>query len=603
MRQVCIGSAILAGVLAWTAVPAGCVAALGALGAPPRSGVAPTPPAHPAEAVPASSSAAPAAEGQGSGGAPPAAGAPAGGTPAAGAGPSPATALWIVPGVVPGVASGGTLGGQSGPGQAGVPVREARLMVAAAADELDALVSAARGEAPRGGPGGQAAFWSAAGALQRALADLDGALAAGDPAFFSILGEAQRSLVAVQVACRRAGTWREGRRAAETGASGSAAGEATARRMTALVAAVGRLAGASSREAAPAAQQGGGLSAAQALQLQGMARAARRWRAALPALAAAARQEGDAALQSELARLDALLRQVAAEQSLTLAAYLAAVSASNQALALWSANAAYLDPGEQQASQQADAAASDLTTAADTGFVFGADLSGGTAWAYAEGPPAGDAAAPPGDAGTAGGGGPGDGGGGPGDADGRSGDAGGPSGDMDVRPGVAGGSPGDAGGGPGVAGGRPGDAGGGPGDAGGRPGDAGGDEWTGLPGEVSAAAAGAGAAGAEAVPGAPGAASSSGPPGWVVIHGGPDATWQPESSPPAEAPPRFALQLGDAQDEALSPGEWATGADDDAGSDASLPIDWKEICRPWQPDAGRSICPGPAPPGPGDVEP
>jgi hypothetical protein len=81
----------------------------------------------------------------------------------------------------------------------------------------------------------------------------------------------------------------------------------------------------------------------------------------------------------------------------------------------------------------------------------------------------------------------------------------------------------------------------------------------------------------------------------VVIHGGPDAGWQPESSPPADASPRFALQLGDAQDEALSPGEWATGAGEDAGSDASAPFDWEEICRPWQPDPGRSICPGPAP--------
>src|ERR1700688_3986410 len=81
MRSACIGSAILAGVLAWTAVPAGCVAALGALGAPPRSGVAPAPPAHPAEAAPA-------AEAQGSGGAPA----------AAGAGSSPAVVLWLVPG-------------------------------------------------------------------------------------------------------------------------------------------------------------------------------------------------------------------------------------------------------------------------------------------------------------------------------------------------------------------------------------------------------------------------------------------------------------------------------------------------------------------------
>jgi hypothetical protein len=520
MRPAYIGSAILAGVLAWTAMPAA-----GSL--------------------------------------------------------SPASALWLAPGGTPVGAPGGTPGDLSAPGQAGVPVREARLMVAAAADELDALVAAARGEAPQGGPGGQPAFWSAAGALQRALADLDGALAAGDPAFLSILGEAQRSLVAVQVALRRAGTWRE-RRAAETGASGSAAGEESARRMTALAAAVGRLAGAYGREAVPAAPRGGGLSAAQALQLQSMARAARSWRAALPALAAAARQQGDAALQSELAKLDAFLRQVAAEQSLTLAAYLAAVSASNQALALWAANAAYLDPGEQQASQQADAAASDLTTAADTGFVFSADLSGGTAWTYAEGPPGGDAAAVPGDGWAAGGGGPadwgggpGDGGGGPGDADGRSGDAGGPSGAMDV----------------------------GPGDAGGRSGEPSGDEWAGLPGEASAVAAGAAAAGAEAVPGAPGAASSAGASEWVVIHGGPDAGWQPEPSPSAAASPRFALQLGDAQDEALSPGESATGDDDDAGSDDSAPLDWEEICRPWQPGPGRSVCPGPAPPRPGGIEP
>jgi hypothetical protein len=545
-----MGSVILAAVLAGAAMPAGCLAALGES---PRGGVAPAPPAHLVEAAPASCAAAP---------------------------------------------------GQA----ADVPVREARLMVAAAADELDALVSAARGAAPRGGPGGQAAFWSAAGALQRALADLDGALAAGDPASFLILGEAQRSLVAVQVALRRAGTWRE-RRAAETGTSGSAAGDETARRMTALAGTVGRLARALGREAVPAARPGDGLSAAQALQLQNMARAARAWRAALPALTAAARQQGDAALQSELAKLDALLRQVAAEQSLTFAAYLAAVSASNQALALWSANAAYLDPDEQQASQQGDAAAADLTTAADTGFVFSADLSGGTAWTYAEGPPGGDAAAVPGDGWPAGGGGPGDagaagapgeGGGGPGDgpgelgaADSRFADVGAPSGDMDVRPG----------------------------DLGGRSGEPGGDEWTGLPGEASAATAGAaatgaagaeatgaagaeatGAAGAEAAPGAPGAAAASGGSGWVVIHGGPDAGWEPDSSPPAAAAPRFALQLGDAQDEALAPEEWVTGAGDDDGSDASAPLDWEEICRPWQP-AGRSVCPGPGPQLPGDVEP
>src|SRR5260370_15561071 len=134
----------------------------------------------------------------------------------------------------------------------------------------------------------------------------------------------------------------------------------------------------------------GGLGAAQARQLQAMARAARTWRAGLPALTAAARQQGDAALQIELAKLDALLQQVASAQSLTLAAYLAAVSASHQALALWAANAGSLDPAEQEAWQQADTGAAELTTAADTGFVFSADLSGRGAQTYAQGPPAGD---------------------------------------------------------------------------------------------------------------------------------------------------------------------------------------------------------------------
>jgi len=507
-----------------------------------------------------------------------------GALPAAGSGPSPATEIWLVPGGT----SGGTSGGRPAPGQARVPVREARLMAAAAADELDALVAAARGEAPRGGPGAQPAFWSAAGALQRALADLDGALAAGDPACFSILGEARRSLVAVQVACRRARTGRDGVRSAAAGPSSSAAAAETARRMTALTAAVGRLAGAFGRDAVPAGRRGGGLSAARARQLQGMAQAARSWQAALAGLAAAARQQGDAALQGELARLDALLRQVAAEQGLTLAAYLAAVSASNQALALWSANAAYFDPAEQEASQQADAAASDLSTAADTGFVFGADLSGGTAWTYAEGPPAGDAAAASGDAVAAGGGGPVEGGGGPGNGGGGPGDGGGPG---------EGGGPGDWGGGPGEASGPSGDM-----DL--PPGDAGGDGWTGLPGEAPAGVAGGAAAGAAPVPGAPGAASSAGASEWVVIHGGPDASWQPEPSSPAEAPPSFAMQLGDAPDEALSPDGGAAGGGDDAwpdegaaggggdaGPDDSLPLDWDEICRPWHPDtAPRSLC-------------
>src|SRR5260370_2099673 len=139
----------------------------------------------------------------------------------------------------------------------------------------------------------------------------------------------------------------------------------------------------------------GGLGAAQARQLQAMARAARTWRAGLPALTAAARQQGDAALQIELAKLDALLQQVASAQSLTLAAYLAAVSASHQALALWAANAGSLDPAQQEAWQKADTGAAELTTAANTGSVGTPDLSGrAPPPAPADPPPAHPAAAP-----------------------------------------------------------------------------------------------------------------------------------------------------------------------------------------------------------------
>src|SRR5258708_1730513 len=67
-----------------------------------------------------------------------------------------------------------------------------------------AMAAAARAAAEQGGPGGQPSFWAGAGALQRSLADLDGALAAGDARIFSFLDAAQRSLVALQVACRRA---------------------------------------------------------------------------------------------------------------------------------------------------------------------------------------------------------------------------------------------------------------------------------------------------------------------------------------------------------------------------------------------------------------
>ena len=357
-----------------------------------------------------------------------------------------------------------------------------------------------------------------------------------------------------------------------------------------------------------------GLSAAQTQQLQRIARAARRWRAALPGLAAAARQQNDAALLDELAKLDALLQQVAATQRLTLAAYLAAMSASDQALSLWAADAAALAPGEQQAGQQADSGAADLadlTTAADTGFVFSADLSAGTALTYAEGPPPGDAGAVAGDAGAA----PGNAGAAPGDAGAASGDSG-PGG-----PGAADGGPNDAGGGylPDDPGSRfRGDT-AGPAapapvagiDASGRPeaegaglagvseGDGalatalqsagaalgmlqGGSREDGLasqalePSDGSAGARGAGGAGA----------------GWVIIHGGPDRSWQRESTVSKMGAAMPAPEAGDPRDGDLAPAGSAALRDGDSAAWAPAVFDWEEICRPWQPDTGTaSVCP------------
>jgi hypothetical protein len=514
--------------LQWLVLPAkGAALAAAPASAPSPRGGAPTAAGHPANAAPAASPAAEAAWTAPTGTAP----APAGAAAPQGQG---AVVLWWVPGAGS-VAQGAAV------------TREVRRLVAAAADELDALAAAARGEAEQGGPGGQPSFWAGAGALQRSLADLDGSLAAGDARFFSFLDAAQSSLVALQVACRRAGPREAAGGAGPDAAEHSPGTSEVARRMNALAATMRRLSGAYGREAARA-QLGGVLSAEQARQLRRIARAARRWRPAVAAAAAAARQQGDAAMQSELARLDALLRQLAAAQQLTLAAYLAAIQASNQALALWAGNAAYLEPGEQQAWQQADAGAADLTTAADTGFVFGADLNGGTAWTYAEGTPGGEAGAPGGEAGMAG--------------------------MNDDVPGAAPGGP-DAG---------TGSPGGGATDAGGAtPGDAG--------EPVSSSPTGAA--------GTPEGTAAAADGGWVVIHGGPGAGWRPEDSPAAGGAPAFALQLGEAEgaDGPLAHTDpLAATADEDAAAGGPDALDWEEICRPWQPSPGReNVCAVPPP--------
>jgi hypothetical protein len=378
-------------------------------------------------------------------------------------------------------------------------------------------------------------------------------------------------------------------------------------------AAAGRPADAPAASAPPSAAPAGGavvlwgeagLSPAQSRQLQRIARAARRWRAALPALQAAARQQDDTALLDELATLDALLRQLAGTQRLTLAAYLAALSDSDRALSLWAADAAALAPDEQEAGQQVETGAADLTTAADTGFVFSADLGAGTALTYAEGPPPGGAGAAAGDAGP----------GGADAADGGAsgeGDAGG--GGMPVDPESP--LPGGAGG---PAAPAPVDA----IDTSGRSGAEGAD-LAGV-GEGDASLPAVATLGAGAVPvmgqggsaeegqvaakdaaGGSGNAGNAGAAGsgWVVIRGGPDSRWQPEGSAAAMDVPMLARQTGDPPDGDLTPADAAAPLDDDPAG-AATAFEWEEICRPWQPDTGTvSICPASALPPPGAIAP
>jgi len=323
---------------------------------------------------------------------------------------------------------------------------------------------------------------------------------------------------------------------------------------------------------APGTGSGGGLNALQARRLRRIRRAARAWQAALAPLGAAARQQGDAPLQRELAQLDALLQQLVFVQQATLTAYVAALRASNEALALWAANADYVDPGEQQAWQQAAAAAADLTTAADTGFVFGADLSAGTAWTYAEGLPAKDTAGPP--AGET------DIGAGEIDADG----GGMPSARTGAAPDAA--VAPDGGALPALE----------PDDASAPtaaldeapPGTVDGDPIARLASGATASAAAASSDGAVA----PAAGA------WVVIHGGPDAAVQAAEALPGAAAPAFALQVDELQDDPpLSP-EDASRAEGDAATmeiqEDAPPFDEEEICRPWHPDGvARDLCPLP----------
>jgi hypothetical protein len=454
-----------------------------------------------------------------------------GGVATAGAPAAPGAAdLWIVPGR--GAPDAGVRAARQG------TTGGARRLVEVAQQQLDATALVARGEVPQGGPDRPELFWNALGAMQQALEELDGALAARDVHFPAALAAAARQGQALDEAWRR------------SAGSGAAAPD-TGRRLAALAATMGQLSGAYGSEALRA-QRGGRLSAAEQAQLQRMAQAARLWQGQLAAVAAAARRQQDAALLVVLARLDAQLRQIAAAQA-TLAGLLAAQQASEQALGLWAASAPFVGAAEAPAWQEAEAGATDLTTAEDTGFVFTADLGSGTAWSYVEGTGAA-AVAPVTDG-----------------ADGVNGAAGIVQGE-------------DTG------------------------------EMAAGPGETPA---GEPAASADAVAGELGAApTTASDAGWIVVHGGaggaepaggrdePAAAGLLGELPATTGSPAFLAQLDDLPEgEIITAGEPAAvagaaagadaGAEADAGAAETLPP-WRRelLCRPWQPSPPPAgVCP------------
>jgi hypothetical protein len=299
----------------------------------------------------------------------------------------------------------------------------------------------------------------------------------------------------------------------------------------------------------------GPLSAAEARQLQRIRQAARKLEASLAQLAEAARQQGDAALQGELARLDALLGQLAAAQQWTLAAYLAALNAAAEARALWAGDVAAPESGDPPAwLQEAETAASDLTTAAETGFVFAADLDRGTAWTYAEG------------------------GGAPGDVAGPAAAAGEPGGP-------------DTSGGAGVPG----------SDAEGEemPAESAAPQSASLTEPGLAAGAEAGAwAGEAASTGEAVAAMEPGDETAVAGDGEMSGLGEEVAEPADASAPAFSAELGEPWSDDLSAAEPGSPSGGDAAGAGPLLLDGENLCRPWRPsraaanaDSGMCLLP------------
>jgi hypothetical protein len=459
----------------------------------------------------------------------------------------------------------------------------ARALVANAFDQLETAARSWRQTAPAAW---QPILEEDAAALGDGLGALDAALAAANPGYLAILGDADRDLVALQLA------WRRAQAAAPPGAARRS--EPVVRALDNLAEAMSQLVGAYGAAARRAAR-GGPMSVGESSSFIRLNQAAASLQARLPALAAAARSHGDAALAAALASLQEALQQVAAAPP-TLAGYLVALQAGGYAVALWNGSAPFLSAAEQGAWQQAESAAGDLTTAAETGFVFTTDFASGATSSFAAAAPSNNTS----------GGGPAAGGAGVGSADDDTDGAWGASAADPMSRGafpdtatpVAAAEAADA---AAVA------AGGG--SVGVRPGAA---VANAIPADPAASTGGFasldGAAAAPALPPGANPPAGSAEPDRIVIHGGAAGIAEAAAAGidiSGGSAPAFSFELGDLSGEAMS-AALAANAEDEAPStfdpdaDAGIheppgPLAWEPLCRPWQPPlGGYDLCLAPS---------
>ncbi|HVT18501.1 MAG TPA: hypothetical protein VHQ90_20275 [Thermoanaerobaculia bacterium] len=238
---------------------------------------------------------------------------------------------------------------------------------AAYARTEDALVADPVG--PEGGVGAAGLLLNRLVKVGSALAAMQSTLAVRDPRFFAAMGEGSRALVELQTVWRRGGP-------------GGPAQPEISRGFADLSGSFRTLRAAYGQEEVRR-RDGRPLSAAEARQLARMQAAQRQLAARLQALAARARERQDQRLLAELSRLDAELGRLAAAPP-TLDGYLNVLIRSDVVLGEWAAIGPLVQPEEQAEWAAADAAAQELTTDADTGFVLVADLGSGATWTYLE---------------------------------------------------------------------------------------------------------------------------------------------------------------------------------------------------------------------------